>query len=325
VTTFLRFTLGLCSSEEWISYYKYYTSKQGRDPLDQVQSQWVRRVLLSLPLVALPTIVYFILECLLYAFLVYCGVQGWLSTWTLVCALTVVQFMIFTPGHDAAHGSVSSNSFINGIVGRLSFELLGPIAVFAGWRILHLRHHKFTNDPDKDPDKYACGGPTILLPFRWLTTITQYVFFFLSLVDTPGEVKLIEKIECMMDLTLNLLVCVLAYDFGIFYQVYFYWMLPSTFCHGFLVFAFDFVPHYQHKITPKEDRYMTTSNIETYPILEPLLTAILHYQNYHLVHHLHPKIPFYRYKAKWEQCKSQCRTYPVLRWRHDTPVHVKVQ
>jgi fatty acid desaturase len=32
---------------------------------------------------------------------------------------------------------------------------------------------------------------------------------------------------------------------------------------------------------------------------EWLLTPLMMYQNYHLVHHLYPTVPFYRYKKAW--------------------------
>jgi ring-1,2-phenylacetyl-CoA epoxidase subunit PaaE len=34
---------------------------------------------------------------------------------------------------------------------------------------------------------------------------------------------------------------------------------------------------------------------------ERLLTPLALYQNYHLVHHLHPAVPFYRYIAVWRR------------------------
>jgi ring-1,2-phenylacetyl-CoA epoxidase subunit PaaE len=35
--------------------------------------------------------------------------------------------------------------------------------------------------------------------------------------------------------------------------------------------------------------------------MEPVMNAVLLYQNYHLVHHLHPLIPFYRYVSAWRR------------------------
>jgi ring-1,2-phenylacetyl-CoA epoxidase subunit PaaE len=34
---------------------------------------------------------------------------------------------------------------------------------------------------------------------------------------------------------------------------------------------------------------------------ERMLSPALLYQNYHLVHHLHPVVPFYRYIAVWRR------------------------
>ena len=307
------FMLGLMSSEQWLGFYRRYKSP-GSDPLEGVPSL-VRNILLRLPFIAFPTILIFLLEVVVYGGLVWAAENGYLSTIQVVVLISVVMFMLFTPGHDAAHGSVSSCSFLNGLIGRLSFQLLGPIAIFCGWRALHLRHHKFTNDPDKDPDRYACNGHPILLPLRWFTTIAQYCIHWLCLADEPGVFRLAEKIEVTLNLAVNFSICVIAYDLGYFHQCYFYWMLPSTFCHALLVFSFDFLPHFQHSITPTENRFKTTSNIETYPIFEPLLSLVLHYQNYHLIHHLYPTIPFYRYKAKWEDkiVELKKQGYPVLK------------
>ena len=312
VGKYLAFVFGCMRSKEWVEYYRKYKSP-GKDPLQNV-FPLLRFILLQIPFIALPTVLIFILECFTYAGIVWLALHGFISTLQSVVFITIIMFMIFTPGHDAAHSSISSSSFINGLIGRIAFELLGPIAVFRGWRALHLRHHKFTNDPDKDPDRYACNGPMLLLPLRWFTTIPQYCVHWLILADEPGAHSIMDKIEVTLNLTINFSICAISYDLGYFYECYFYWMLPSFFCHAFLVLAFDFLPHFQHSVTPTENRFKTTSNIETYSFLEPLLTLILHYQNYHLIHHLYPQIPFYRYKAKWEDKKQELlkQEYPVL-------------
>ena len=65
-----------------------------------------------------------------------------------------------------------------------------------------------------------------------------------------------------------------------------------------LGFAFDFLPHHGLHLTPSEDRFKTTRNRVG---LERLLSPLLLYQNYHLVHHLHPRIPFYKYVEVWRR------------------------
>lgn len=80
-------------------------------------------------------------------------------------------------------------------------------------------------------------------------------------------------------------------------------LLDFTFVIGIFIVSilFWFIPHYEHDATPIQSRFHTTSMLKTYPILQPLLTLLLQYQDYHLIHHLYPTIPFYRYADKWQE------------------------
>ena len=62
--------------------------------------------------------------------------------------------------------------------------------------------------------------------------------------------------------------------------------------------SFDYLPHTRLHHTPSEDRFRTTRNRVGG---ERLLSPLLLYQNYHLVHHLHPSVPFYRYITAWQR------------------------
>jgi ring-1,2-phenylacetyl-CoA epoxidase subunit PaaE len=75
-------------------------------------------------------------------------------------------------------------------------------------------------------------------------------------------------------------------------------LVPSRLTILFLAWAFDYLPHHRLHKTPREDRLKTTRNRVGW---EWLLSPTLLYQNYHLVHHLHPVIPFYRYLAVWRR------------------------
>ena len=55
---------------------------------------------------------------------------------------------------------------------------------------------------------------------------------------------------------------------------------------------FDWLPHHGLEDTQSENRYRATRNRVG---LEWLFTPLMLSQNYHLVHHLHPSVPFYRY------------------------------
>jgi fatty acid desaturase len=63
-----------------------------------------------------------------------------------------------------------------------------------------------------------------------------------------------------------------------------------------LAITFDFLPHYPHQAQAKDQPFQCTSNRVG---MEWLLTPVLLFQNYHLVHHLYPTVPFYRYLKIW--------------------------
>jgi len=77
--------------------------------------------------------------------------------------------------------------------------------------------------------------------------------------------------------------------------------IPTRIAKYIIVIAFDFLPHYPHEAYAKEEPYQCTSNRVGF---EWLLTPLLFYQNYHLVHHLYPAIPFYRYLKVWNARKN---------------------
>jgi ring-1,2-phenylacetyl-CoA epoxidase subunit PaaE len=80
------------------------------------------------------------------------------------------------------------------------------------------------------------------------------------------------------------------------------WLGPARLAVGLLGGAFDYLPHHGLHHVPSEDRFKTTRNRVG---AGPVLTPLLRYQNYHLVHHLHPVIPFDRYIAMWRRRESE--------------------
>ena len=54
--------------------------------------------------------------------------------------------------------------------------------------------------------------------------------------------------------------------------------------------------------SPTEDKLKTTRNRIGG---ERWISPVMLYQNYHLVHHLHPLVPFYRYIAVWRRNEAK--------------------
>jgi ring-1,2-phenylacetyl-CoA epoxidase subunit PaaE len=83
---------------------------------------------------------------------------------------------------------------------------------------------------------------------------------------------------------------------GHIWDLVFLLLVPGRIATLWLGFAFDYLPHNGLNLTASQDRFKATRNRIG---LERLLSPLLLYQNYHLVHHLHPVVPFHRYIAVW--------------------------
>lgn len=95
----------------------------------------IREALFQVPRVAAPTMLLWAAAASLIALAVTLHVHLWIGGTVTVALITVAMLAMFTVAHEAAHGSISSVPFVNGVFGRLSFPCLGPLAVFGPWRV----------------------------------------------------------------------------------------------------------------------------------------------------------------------------------------------
>jgi ring-1,2-phenylacetyl-CoA epoxidase subunit PaaE len=85
---------------------------------------------------------------------------------------------------------------------------------------------------------------------------------------------------------------------GSFWLLAVVYLIPERIAVIVLAWWFDWLPHHGLEETQAENRYRATRNRVG---MEWLLTPLMLSQNYHLVHHLHPSIPFYRYLRTWRR------------------------
>lgn len=220
----------------------------------------------------------------------------WLSTPLNALA----AYLLFTAAHEAAHHAAAANGRVNGIVGRLAVPLFAPHASFPVFRFIHMQHHRFTNHDDgSDPDHYTMAGPRWQRLLRWATVDLQYLVFYLPRGRARPAAERWEQ-GAVLSLFVGIVVAAFATGHGV--NVVVLLLLPCRLAVVYLAWAFDYLPHRGLRHTPSEDRFKTTRNRVG---LERLVTPLLLYQNYHLVHHLHPVIPFYRYIAVWRRNEAR--------------------
>lgn len=252
-----------------------------------------------------------------------------------IATLTVSIFCCygqFTVMHDASHGAIADNNqFINHLFGWISQFFMGPLSNFYAFKYLHLTHHRFTNDLTVDPDTWASAhglGGSWLMPLRWLTIDVAYVTNYLPLVipfytaKITKNPKAIQRPHPIAEMIIfwiyKFMMIFFIYSMvkrGYSHEILQYWVLPSTMAKSLLAYAFDYLPHSPHRVKLQENPYHTTSYLSTPPKMEYLFSILLFYQNYHIAHHLNPRIPFYKYKQQWIERHVE--------WLNDKQIYVR--
>jgi ring-1,2-phenylacetyl-CoA epoxidase subunit PaaE len=208
----------------------------------------------------------------------------------------LASYMLFTVAHDTSHHSLSSIEAVNVWMGRIATLFFAPHAGFRTWRFIHMQHHRFTNHDDgRDPDHYAHRGPRWQMPLRWLTIDLYYMAFYVPKLRTRPRREQLELVLTWVSVG-GFSVAAIATGHALELLVLYY--LPIRLAIMWLGFAFDYLPHNGLPDKPTEDRFKNTRNRIG---LERLVSPLLLYQNYHLVHHLHPVVPFHRYIAVWRR------------------------
>ena len=258
------------------------------------------KTLLQKPKVAWPTIFLLVAAFVIFGLSTYAYVVGMLGLGWAMFFNMIASYLAFPVAHDATHSAVFSNRKVNDWVGRISMLLLEPGPFFPVFRFIHMQHHRFTNDPVKDPDVYSGTGPALLLPFKWLTLDVIYFKKYLA-PDVFKKRPKKERYEFYF--AVFFVVAVIAVmTFAGWLQLYLLlFFIPTRISKFFIIIGFDFLPHYPHEAYAKEEPYRCTSNRVGQ---EWLLTPLFLYQNYHLVHHLYQAVPFYRNIKIWNSRKQ---------------------
>jgi ring-1,2-phenylacetyl-CoA epoxidase subunit PaaE len=252
------------------------------------------------PAVAVPTVLLMLGGLALWAGSTAMALTG---TWPMLVSTVisgVAAYLLFTVSHDAAHHSASSNGLLNRWIGRIATPFFSAHASFSTFRFIHMQHHRFTNHTDgSDPDGYTMAGPVWQRPFRWLTVDVFYAVFYVRRLGTRPRA---EKVEVAVQLMIVGAFFTVAIGTGHALDLVLLYVVPQRLAVLWLAFAFDYLPHHGLHLRPSEDKLKTTRNrIGGERWLSPLLL----YQNYHLVHHLHPLVPFYRYLQVWRRNEAQ--------------------
>jgi beta-carotene hydroxylase len=237
--------------------------------------------------VAWPTIILAAVAALSWWAAILGHILGMLGTSSAALVAFVAAYASLTPAHEAAHGNVSGRAhpWLDVLVGQVSlFCLLGP---FLPFRTVHLRHHAHTNDPERDPDMWM-AAPAPLLPLR-AATILQY-YWWCYWCPPPGvRAEHHHRRYAVVFFSLLGVAFATLIASGHAATVLVVVVAPAWLALAVLAVVFTLLPHHPHI---RGDRFLNSRARPGW-----WRTTLTLGQNYHLVHHLWPTVPWYRYGA----------------------------
>lgn len=252
--------------------------------------------------------------------------NSWWRLSAVIPLLSIFMFRNFSFMHDAVHGALSKNKFLNDTLGLWSG--CWSFLPYSLWKKSHLEHHYWSGNLQKDP----VMALTLILPkapawvlgtltFFWrawlplIGLMQQGVFWTLSFKNTWADFKLSS--------VLSLVAPIVAWGFVLSYSHEFnlYAVLPAFFLYLLAVEIVNLPHHLQMEMVSGDDRL---------PIWEQYVTArtclypkwfahfvVLNF-NYHAEHHMFPEAPWYHLPRLHQHLVSQLdtryKTDPYFQW-----------
>ncbi len=247
------------------------------------------------------------LSFILFSYFMLCG--GWVSIYYLVSSDTPVwiKILLLIPlyvmvgqglhllgwiGHEGFHFNLAKNRHVSVI---LSIILTQPLTLFStvGENTIHWSHHKYTNKPG-DPQvelfpKYQTLWSRLLLARMELEHI--YIRNVILLAFDRLDVTMALPTRTMVQYArLDLLLSAAVFAFYLYVLIqYPFWGLLLIVIPHLVAFLISSVrPFVEHAGTEEGEFSNARSAIS------PLFTALYFCNNYHLEHHLYPRVPCWR-------------------------------
>ena len=255
--------------------------------------------------VAWPTVILGLLLGLAYVAVVASALSGVLPLWIAVPVVAVVTYLSYTILHESVHGSIGGNGrsfrWLNKAMGYLAAWI--TMIPLTAHRYEHMAHHRYANDPGRDPD-FHMGSmhDSLLAPVRaalqsWVSQFSYYAKHRWG--DAPPRQNLVLCLEVAAAVLPRLAVILAGYWVEGLALFVLAWILGAI----ILIYLFAYVVHRPHE---QVGRYLDTATIlpPASPTLRAGLNWVWMYQNYHSIHHLFPRVPFYKYADLYEEIED---------------------
>jgi beta-carotene hydroxylase len=256
-------------------------------------------------MVAWPTV--FLALGIIAAFALVCtlGTIRIIPLWLGLILNTLILYADQTPLHEACHGNIAGRDsrfvWLNHAIGIACGTIL--LHEYKAFRYMHLAHHRETNNPELDPDHWVAVNNPFLVLFRCLTIVLWYQQYFWKHIafhaHIPGMRPLTIHIAIMHAIYYGIAIGLSV--MGYWREVLMLWIIPHILASALIIYFFAYLTHKPHEV---HERYRDTNIFWVRgKIVEPMVNWLYMFQNFHLIHHLFPRIPFYKYKDAFRDLK----------------------
>ena len=272
------------------------------DPLDK---QAVASASKYMGQVAWPTVRLGLLFAVAYVAAVGLAMAGLLALWIAVPVVAFVTYLSYTVLHEAVHGSIGGNGrsfrWLNKAMGYLAAWI--TMIPLTAHRYEHMAHHRYANDEQGDPDFHmgrmrdSLFAPVRVALKAWVCQFAYYANNRWAYAPLRQNAALC--LEVAASLVPRLALVMAGYWVEGLALFVLAWILGAI----ILVYLFAYVVHRPHE---QVGRYVDTATI--LPPESPAMRAGLNwfwmFQNYHSIHHLFPRVPFYKYAELFEEIED---------------------
>ena len=241
------------------------------------------------------------------------GLLVWLAEpfwYLLVPAMAlhgVTIVTMFAPMHECVHRTAFASRGVNEVVGWIAGVLSFYNSTYYWY--FHSWHHRYTQDPDRDPELMF---PKAASRLAYLREISGFMFWFRRAIDYPrlalgrvGNLPFVPK-GARRRIALSMSAQLLIYLAGAvsialgFRAVLYFWFLPALLAQPVLR-ALLIAEH----TGCSQDRNGLTNTRTTLTRLP--IRLLMWNMPYHAEHHLYPSIPFHRLPALHREVRDDLR------------------
>jgi len=246
-----------------------------------------------------------------WAAVVYLTSTGSLPLLAGIALAAVALQALYMPVHEAVHRTISAGRpnlvWVDRLIGSVGAFMLATS--FVDHRHTHFLHHAHANE-DSDPDLLnSAGGPKVIVGRIVAGAILFPVLPVLRVI--PGGLKLLpstlqarlaamathRSAEAQRGSTIVawtfIIMLVGASVLGYAVEAWLLFYLPLWIGRFWLSIVFGWLPHHPHtEVGRYRDTRVFTFRASTF---------LIRGHDYHLLHHLFPRVPHYRLRAVWRE------------------------